>query len=607
MTDAFARNPNAPSTSSAWEKHVGVTEAMTSDDPIGPSPYTTSDRETRIAYRVKRSANTSINGYPDAILYNGKTKLVTVNAGKPEDARWLEIIEASLYKRVTGMRQDEEMELYPRLKLTISTELGKPPRIVAMTPQGMSDTDRDHDRRRRDIFAAEKLAAELHVGNVTHIIRKHIIAPLVPDLKAATDEIRALHGAEGHSFDPTAIVNLGLLGLDKLPQPPLTPEETAELIESLEPAINELAKAQAEADAHMPESAERRKAREKRQPINPDHWSHNTAKRNGFYANLADKGFNRYDVHPSLKSRLIHDGLSKAEGRKIEHLEETSLDPAKAEQAVLAHIRSVYEKESTVTVPTTTKNFPAEVASLITDAFPLASSDYKLSIVKTATGHTSIAAAKEAGMDEARILADIGNEIATIKNVEKNLPDNTPQDAQNGQSASGTADKFELDPFLTEAKTLMGIPATRIQEFINRRYEDWAYSKTKAPGGKQWTVIDPIAVRQRFDKVFGPHGIGWRIVPAPNGSHVSVTPFNEQTKSGERPMYAVTLAGYCLEYRLRIGGDVEWQRTSAFTDSNDSEDLGYAGGGAFSSLMKQALKMLGGYDHFIVAEKKAVA
>lgn len=166
------------------------------------------------------------------------------------------------------------------------------------------------------------------------------------------------------------------------------------------------------------------------------------------------------------------------------------------------------------------------------------------------------------------------------------------------------SDGFELDPILKLGKTLTGIPATRIQEYINRPYFEWAYSKTLAPGQKKgeegkWTVIDPIAVRERFDKVFGPHGIGWRIVPHDTGSSVTMLPYTQKTQYGERSMYVVTLAAYCLEYRLNIDGAYEWQRTSAFTDASDSDDLGYAGGGAFSSLMKQALKMMGGYDHFM--------
>ncbi len=169
-----------------------------------------------------------------------------------------------------------------------------------------------------------------------------------------------------------------------------------------------------------------------------------------------------------------------------------------------------------------------------------------------------------------------------------------------------TGDNFEIDPFLLEAKTLMGIPATRIQEFINRPYEPWAKSSTKESFGTA-TVIDPLAVRQRFDKVFGPHGIGWHIVPVENGASMTLTPFVQHTSKGERDMYQITLSGYVMEYRIRIGENIEWQRTSAFTDSNDSDDLGYAGGGAFSSLMKQALKMLGGYDHFIIPEKKRKA
>lgn len=157
-------------------------------------------------------------------------------------------------------------------------------------------------------------------------------------------------------------------------------------------------------------------------------------------------------------------------------------------------------------------------------------------------------------------------------------------------------------PLLTSLKTLTGIPVTQITHYMNKKHDQKYYKNIKAKNGQDhWTDIDPVAVRKRFEKVFGPHGLGWRIVPAQGGGQVVCTPYVQKTSAGkERQMYAVSMCSFVLEYALVTdAGKIEYVQSSAFSDADDNDDMGYAHRGAFTGLMKQALKMFGGYDHFI--------
>src|SRR5258708_7773088 len=93
-----------------------MVDSPNSDNARSASPF--SNGEVRIAYRVKRSNKTEINGWPNAELWNGNTLVATVNAGKSEDKRWLDLIEKSLYKAVMGLHPGEPMDLLPTLKVS---------------------------------------------------------------------------------------------------------------------------------------------------------------------------------------------------------------------------------------------------------------------------------------------------------------------------------------------------------------------------------------------------------------------------------------------------------------------------------------------------------
>lgn len=185
-------------------------------------------------------------------------------------------------------------------------------------------------------------------------------------------------------------------------------------------------------------------------------------------------------------------------------------------------------------------------------------------------------------------------------------PETPPAQTSVPQSEAKQANKLEVEelipsPLLSELKTLTGISVTKIQSYINRRHDPRYYKKIQARSkdDNHWTDLDPVAVRKRLDRVFGFQGLGWRIVPAVGGGQVTCTPFMQQTRNGERQMYAVTMNAYVLEYALTDStGKIIYVQTSAFSDGDMNDDMGYAHRGAMTSLMKQALSALGGFDHF---------
>jgi hypothetical protein len=164
---------------------------------------------------------------------------------------------------------------------------------------------------------------------------------------------------------------------------------------------------------------------------------------------------------------------------------------------------------------------------------------------------------------------------------------------------------FVPSPMLDEIKTLMGIPASLLGETLNRPHQKDDYKKIKAKDDSAyWTDLDPYAVRQRFDKVFGVQGLGWKLTPVAGVGRVEHRCETRTSAKGRTfDVHIVTMIGFVFEYAVVVKGDLQYVQTSAFSDSCENEDEGYAYRSVFTSLMKQALKMFSGFDHF--ADKPA--
>lgn len=196
--------------------------------------------------------------------------------------------------------------------------------------------------------------------------------------------------------------------------------------------------------------------------------------------------------------------------------------------------------------------------------------------------------------------------------VDADFVDTTPKSIANVDQSTGEIieDKPKaltvLTPsaIMTEATTLTGIPVGQIAEYLNRPYKanspnDNPYREIQGPGGKKWTDLKGNYVRDRFDKVFGPHGIGWKIAPHPTLSKITCTPSTEKAGSGERAGFLCVMENYIFQYSIVVNGGLMWVDGSVLSDADFNADMGYAYRSAWTRIMKQALRSFGGFNHFI--------
>lgn len=180
---------------------------------------------------------------------------------------------------------------------------------------------------------------------------------------------------------------------------------------------------------------------------------------------------------------------------------------------------------------------------------------------------------------------------------------------QEPQTTPNKVIKFEPAAILIESTTLAGVPLSQLSETLNRPYKpnaegDKPYDKITGPGGKHWTSIKGNYVRDRFDKTFGPMGIGWKISPHPTLSKVTCIEDRQRTSkrddAGEiiyREGFTVTMENYVFQYSIVNNGQLMWVDGPCLSDSVFSEDRSYAYAGCMTSIMKQALKAFGGFNH----------
>ncbi len=160
------------------------------------------------------------------------------------------------------------------------------------------------------------------------------------------------------------------------------------------------------------------------------------------------------------------------------------------------------------------------------------------------------------------------------------------------------------------ATTVTGVPVGEIAMKLDRPYPDKAYTKlTFGPmAGKSDLKFG--YVRNRLDEVFGPQGFGWKLEAHPVLGHIVTESYEEMRQKKDRngnpqgepykvTMWRVSMVGFTLKY-LSVDDDHEtekWIEGSLISDSHSNEDLGYAYRGAFTSLMKQAVRLMGGFNH----------
>lgn len=154
---------------------------------------------------------------------------------------------------------------------------------------------------------------------------------------------------------------------------------------------------------------------------------------------------------------------------------------------------------------------------------------------------------------------------------------------------------------LQEATTLTGVPLNEISRALDQQYPDEAYKDIRLPNGNRGTDLNTYYVMNRLQEVFGPAGIGWRLNPHHDkGKVVRTTEKRSNAKGGEYIMHSVTLECWVFEYAIVINGVIEYIALSTMTETHEATDPGYAARGVFTSLLKQALRLMGGFNHFVL-------
>lgn len=148
------------------------------------------------------------------------------------------------------------------------------------------------------------------------------------------------------------------------------------------------------------------------------------------------------------------------------------------------------------------------------------------------------------------------------------------------------------------AQTLTGYPVELIPQLMDAIYPAAAYKAIAGGVGasRGWSDLDPDMVRERLDMVFGVHGFGWRIMPAPGiGTTVH---FEKDKANGKGKTQVIALETWQFEYRVELSnGQVEWLIASAIGGADENDELTYAYRGAFTNTMKHAVKNFGGFVH----------
>jgi hypothetical protein len=154
---------------------------------------------------------------------------------------------------------------------------------------------------------------------------------------------------------------------------------------------------------------------------------------------------------------------------------------------------------------------------------------------------------------------------------------------------------------LPMVRTLTGISVLNIATELNKHLPPEAYGAIKYGQMSGKTDIDGDYVRDRFDQVFGPMGIGWRINPHKTAGRVEYRSEPRLNKEGkEQTWHIVTLLAHTLQYCMVMpDGNLIWVEASTTTDQHDNMDEQYAYRGALTSLTKQFYRLMGGMNHIL--------
>lgn len=201
--------------------------------------------------------------------------------------------------------------------------------------------------------------------------------------------------------------------------------------------------------------------------------------------------------------------------------------------------------------------------------------------------------------------------VASVENApegqptegEATTPPETPTAAQSVPQSAPAAPEPEtaVKPSPVTIRTLTGYNVLSIPAELNKHLPPQAYGAIKFGQMSGKTDVDGDYVRDRFDKIFGPMGIGWCISPQESAGRVEYRSEVRTSNNGkEQTWHIVTLIAHTFQYSVIMpDGSFAWVNASTTSDQHDNLDEQYAYRGALTSLMKQFYRLMGGMNHVI--------
>jgi len=148
--------------------------------------------------------------------------------------------------------------------------------------------------------------------------------------------------------------------------------------------------------------------------------------------------------------------------------------------------------------------------------------------------------------------------------------------------------------------TLVGIPISDITHALDARLPADAYDPIKFGVMQGKTDVDPRAVRDRFDAVFGACGIGWSFAAETNGGIKTYTEERKNSKGDVQTWQVCVLENYTFRYAIvdQHTNEITWNPGITVCDMSDNlGEMSYAIRGAISAALKQVYARLGGMNH----------
>lgn len=462
--------------------------------------------------------------------------------------------------------------------------------VIALLPQAVTDykkieEDTAENKAKIIAYAKERGLNDTQIERILHLTAPHQYNQIARYLEAVDKEAEAMRASSGTipNYAGAAAVQ--------------TEFNNSEA--KRKAAV--LAEGKAEADAIL---GKKREPRPVKELINPNNWTRKQAKLNRFYRDIG-VSFGKYHVPPNKKSWCVHTALG------VKSIHETALTPLDAGIKVKAFVEREFGPKDAPVVPATPAPLKLRWLALSLKGKSAQNSafrQFKQELQKTKTVVYIQDDEKLAlgGLELGVYVKQhgIAKACAAFDTYLSNLKEGSKPTVTNQDATEATDAKTYIADYMKTTMTMGGIALGDIHKELNRPYHDSAMfdipPDRRQKKGAQG--VKPGPVRNRVNQLFGMETVGWRFTYHPNTmvhyGEEEREKYDEKTKQTKATTwYVVRLEMFIFEYRVvRSDGSEEWLAGSPLSDIHANIGRQAAYHGAISSLLKQAVRSMGGFD-----------